>query len=153
MNIPAVSVVNNRERGFSLVTAIFVIVVMALLGVYMVTIGGAQRVTAAYAIQNARADQAARAGVEWAINRVMNPPFAAMCGLLPAPGPVTNPAFPLNSPGIEGFQVVVVCSHTQHQERGNLNDVFLITSTATSGTFGDPYFFSRTVQASVTNAP
>lgn len=136
-------------RGFSLVGAIFVLVVLALLGGFLVTIGTSQRATVAYAAQGARAYQAARAGVEWAISRVILIGPGTDCALAPGVAS-TGPFTPV---GLEGFQITVNCTYTQHDEAGATYSVYAITSTANFGTFGDPYFFTRTIQASVTDAP
>lgn len=142
-------VANRYVRGFSLVGAIFVLVVLALLGGFLVTIGTSQHATVAYAAQGARAYQTARAGIEWAINRVITNPVGTDCSL----APVVTSTGPFTPTGLDGFSVTVDCTYTQHQEGEAPYEVFAITSTVTSGTFGDPYFFTRTVQASVTNAP
>ena len=59
----------RRARGFSLVTAIFLLVVLAGLGVAMTSVFTMQQVESALDVQGARADQAARAGIEWAVYR------------------------------------------------------------------------------------
>ncbi|MBN2644955.1 MAG: pilus assembly protein MshP [Desulfuromonadaceae bacterium] len=60
----------GNQSGFTLVQAIFILVVLALLGVYMVTMFTVQQSTSTLALQQARAYQAARAGVEWVVNRI-----------------------------------------------------------------------------------
>lgn len=54
------------QRGFSLVSAIFLLVVLAALGAGMVVFSTAQNRNLALDIQGSRAYQAAQAGVEWA---------------------------------------------------------------------------------------
>ncbi|WP_229496158.1 agglutinin biogenesis protein MshP [Massilia polaris] len=56
-----------RSRGVGLVTAIFLLVVIATLAVAMVTVFTTQQTSSALDIQGARAYQAARAGLEWGI--------------------------------------------------------------------------------------
>lgn len=140
----------NRERGFALVAAIFIVVVLAMLGAMMVTISGVQRATASAATQGARAFHAARSGVEWGTFGALNS-TAATCGATPST-PTTN-TFNLAVAGLDGFTVSVVCSYTEHRERGTTYNIYVITSTATSGAFGDADFVSRTLRATVTNAP
>ena len=60
----------NKQAGFTLVTAIFIVVILALLGGYMVSLSGVQRMTTVHALQGAKAYQAARAGIEWALTIV-----------------------------------------------------------------------------------
>jgi MSHA biogenesis protein MshP len=140
----------QNEHGFALVAAIFIVVVLALLGIMMVTIGGMQRATATTAVRGTQAYYAARSGVEWAIFGTINN-TAATCGA--APSTLTTNTFTLAVNGLNGFTVSVACSYTEHRERSNTNKVFLITSTATSGNFGDVDYVSRVLQSTVTDAP
>ena len=57
----------ERQRGLSLVGAVFLIVVLAALGAYIVTVTSVQHRIPALGIQGARAWFAALAGLEWAI--------------------------------------------------------------------------------------
>lgn len=139
----------TRQHGFALVAAIFIVVVLAMLGVMMVTIGGMQRATVSAAAQGTRAYYAARSGVEWGIYGAINN-TAATCGGLPST-PTTN-TFTLAVNGLNGYTVSVVCSYTPHFERGNPYNVYLITATATSGAFGEADYVSRTLNTTVTDA-
>ncbi|AYM77099.1 hypothetical protein JAB5_22000 [Janthinobacterium sp. HH103] len=58
---------SRRMRGFSLVTAIFLLVVLAGLGAVMVNVFTLQQVESAMDVQGVRAEQAARAGIEWGV--------------------------------------------------------------------------------------
>ena len=57
---------NKNQRGFSIVTAIFLLVVLAGLGAAMVTFSTAQNQSQAMDLMGSRAYQAANAGIEWA---------------------------------------------------------------------------------------
>ena len=140
----------NQQRGFALVAAIFIVVVLAMLGIMMVTIGGMERATASAAVQGARAFYAARSGVEWGTFGALNN-TAPTCGAAPST-PTTN-TFNLAVTGLNGFTVSVVCSYTTHRERSDTYNVYVITATATSGGFGDADHVSRTLHATVTDAP
>ncbi|MDO8705839.1 MAG: hypothetical protein Q7J84_12925 [Sulfuricaulis sp.] len=133
---------SNHERGFALVAAVFIVVVLALLGIMMVTIGGMQRSTVSAAVQGARAYHAARSGIEWGAFRAV---VASSC--------VASTTIPLSVAGLNGFTITVGCTSTPHRERGNDYNVYVITSTATSGTFGDADYVSRRIQVTVTSAP
>jgi MSHA biogenesis protein MshP len=63
----------RAPRGFAIVTAIFLLVILAALGVGMLVFSKAQQTTSAYDVQGSRAYQAARAGIEWALYRRLNP--------------------------------------------------------------------------------
>ena len=130
----------NHMRGFSLVAAIFILVVLAALGAFMITIGEAERWTAAAAVQGARAYQAAQSGIEWGIYRSLN-------GV---------PCTPPPNFAIGGFTVTVTCTPTSYVEGGGPPfNVYVIASTAvsTGATLGSPDYFSRTLQVTVTSAP
>jgi len=142
----------RHQAGFSLVAAIFILVVLALLGTFMVTINSVQTTVVAQTLQAARAYQAARAGIEWGVIRAVTPAtVVATCGGAPST-PTINP-FAVNVVGLSGFDVSVTCSYTRHQETSNCFNVYRITSLATSGTYGDPYYVSREVEAKATDAP
>jgi MSHA biogenesis protein MshP len=135
-----------RQRGFSLPVAIFVIVVLALLGIAMVTIGTMERATATAAAQGARAYYAARSGIEWGIFRTV-----ATAGPK-TDCPAAGGSFALAVDGLNGFNVAVSCIQTLHQEHGATTKVVVITSIATYGNFGSSDYVARQLQATVTDA-
>jgi MSHA biogenesis protein MshP len=143
------STAGTRQRGFALVAAIFIVVVLALLGIMMVTVGGVQRATATTAVRGTQAYYAARSGVEWGIYGALNNTVAT-CGN--APSALTTNTFNLSVNGLNGFSVSVVCIYTLHRERNDTYKVFVITATATSGAFGEVDYVSRTLKTTVTDA-
>ena len=137
----------TSQRGFSLVAAIFVLVILAMLGAFMVTLSVIEHATASYAVQGARAYQAAISGLEWGIQRAVS---ARAC-------PASPTTYNINVTGLSGFTVTVLCAATDHIEPQSdpgpaAFHVFVITSTATFGTFGAPDYFSRSAEATVTDA-
>lgn len=64
------SLSRRRQAGASLVTAIFLLVVLATLAVAMVSLSTTQQVSSALDVQGSRAYLAARAGAEWGVYRV-----------------------------------------------------------------------------------
>lgn len=132
----------RRQRGFSLVAAIFVLVILALLGTFMLTMSVVERSTSSYAVQGARAYQAALSGIEWGVREALT---AGSC-----PAATT---FPLTATGLIGFTVTVQCTSTDHAEPQSdpgVFKVYVISATAASGTYGQPDYFSRSAQATVT---
>ena len=130
-----------REDGFSLVLAIFIVVVLAALGVYMVTLSGVQAFTPAFAIQGAQAYQAADSGIEWGIYEAITPP--GTCATFPPPaGKVLT---------LGDFKVTVTCSATPFSEGGSAFNFYKITALAQTGTYGQPDYISRQVDTKVTN--
>lgn len=68
----------KRERGFALVSAIFLLVILSALAAFIVNISTQQQIGSTADIQGVRAYQAARAGIEWgAHNHLRNAACAA----------------------------------------------------------------------------
>ena len=59
-------------RGFSIVAAIFILVVLSGLAAFIVSVTSNQNLSLAQSFESARAYQAARAGVEWGIANLLN---------------------------------------------------------------------------------
>ena len=121
------------QRGFSIVTAIFLIVVLALLGVYIVSVTGIQQTSAQLDVQGVRAYQAARAGIEWGAYQVLDPASVSLgtpvtcADTLPIPMPVcpTSPthigaghASTLGG-SLSTFTVTVQCTQQADETEGN----------------------------------
>ncbi|MBI5007027.1 MAG: agglutinin biogenesis protein MshP [Nitrosomonadales bacterium] len=80
----------RRQNGFSLVTAIFLLVVMAGLGAAMVSFSTAQNQSQALDVMGSRALRAANAGVEWAAyNIALDPATPRAAATVFAPGTAT----------------------------------------------------------------
>ncbi len=132
----------GRQRGFALVAAIFLVVVLSSMGIYIVRISNVQHQTATVALLGARALQAARAGVEWGAFRALD---AGSC--------VASTTLNLTEGGLDGFDVDVACTSTSHTEKGNTYSLFVIDVEARAGAYGMPDYVSRRMQATLTDAP
>ena len=129
-----------RARGFSLVAALFLIVVVAALGaVAMRAVVSHQHVTH-LALLGARALEAARTGIEWG-------GYRALGG-----GACVSGTLNLSEGALAGFTVEVACSATSHTEAGSPVTIYTLTSLARSGTYGTPDYVSRRVRARITDA-
>ena len=139
-----------RQRGFSLVTAIFILIVLAALGSYMVTIGGTNRATSSAALQGARAYQAARSGIDWSVYMISTAADQTTARTN-CNGIINANNFTLNVAGLNNFTISTLCSFTTHSQQGLLNvTVYTITSTATSGgNYGDLDFVQRRITATI----
>lgn len=122
----------RRQQGFSIVTAIFLIVILAALGTYMLRTSSVQSETSALTVQSARAYQAARSGLEWGLNTVLTPLAAPACF---APAAFT----------LQGFSVDVECTSTDHPEGGQTVRVYEIRATSSFGTLGQPTHVQRVI--------
>ncbi len=128
------------QKGFTLIAAIFLLVVVAALVVYMTNIRVVQQTTLLYGVQGARAIQAARSGIEWGIYQsIVNTSCAGSTSF-------TDPAF-------AGFNIEVQCGQTTHTEGTTFIDTYQLTSIASSGTFGSLDFVQRQIQATVSLDP
>lgn len=128
----------HRQRGFSIVSALFLLVVLAALGAFMATFSSVQHTSSAMDVRGTQAYQAARAGAEWGMYRVLRI-TPASCA---APAPVLN--------DIPGFAVTVECEAPQQYKEGVTPvTVYRITSTARSGTVGKIGYVERQVQVTI----
>ncbi len=109
----------NNERGFSMVAAIFLLVVLSALGTFMLTFSNTQHIASAQDIQGSRAYWAARAGLAWGIGSISATPTACPASAAPA--------------SVNGFALTVACSMTPYNESGVDKRVFSLTSTAAAG--------------------
>ncbi|HEU0219775.1 MAG TPA: hypothetical protein VFQ98_03085 [Gallionella sp.] len=138
----------TMQRGFSLVTAIFLLVVLSGLGAVMMTFFTAQQQSSALDVMGARAYQASRAGIEWGAFQVIQSgvaggAFATAC----QPGPASSSVALANT--LSGFNVNVQCSATSHVEGASTLWVYSISSVAaTGGAAGQQDYIER--QMSVT---
>jgi MSHA biogenesis protein MshP len=132
----------SHENGFTLVSALFLLVVLAFAGTIMVSLGAVQRRTTDFALQGARAYHAAQSGIEWGVYQALN------TGACPAPT-----SFPLSEGGLIGFGVDVSCSSTGHDEAGSIANVYQIVSVAEYGSFGDRDYVRRRLRVVLTDAP
>jgi MSHA biogenesis protein MshP len=132
------------QGGFSLISALFLLVVLSALGAYMVNISGTQHFTTLHALQGARAYHAARSGAEWGIAAAIG---GGACVDSPAPG--------LAGGDLNGFQVNVTCTSTSHLEAGSTYNVYEITAFAQTNTpaYGQPGYAARRITVTVTDAP
>jgi MSHA biogenesis protein MshP len=129
----------HTERGFALPTAIFLLVVLAALGAYMVTLSRTSHLTSALDVQGARAYQAARAGIEWAAWQVIRPPAPAAC-------PTSPPTVVLDAT-LAAFTVTVECIRSDAIDGADTVSSYQIIATATAGAADEPDYVERRIQA------
>ena len=130
-----------KQKGFTLVMAIFILLVTSLLGIYMLRMSAVELDTSNYAFQGARAYQAARAGIEWAVADILN---GGNCTQVSAQTAMTFT-------GINGFTVSLSCSSQTFSE-GSLNPiVYTITATSQYGVFSASNYASRQITITLVN--
>lgn len=130
---------DRRQHGFSLVSAVFLLVVLAGLGVYAVRLNTLQQQTVTASLRAAQAFQAARAGVAWGAYRALN---AGVCGAA---------TLTLSEGASAGYRVSVQCTQSTHTEGAGTVRVFVLDVRAEAGVYGGPDYVSRRVQTKVTD--
>ncbi|MBI5861499.1 MAG: agglutinin biogenesis protein MshP [Rhodocyclales bacterium] len=129
----------RRMQGFAIVTAIFILVVLAALAAFIVSISTSQHIGAALDIQGVRAYQAARAGAEWGMYQIEATPaynfsYGTPAAAVGSANPNTRacPASPASfvpaAPTLAAFTVTVTCTATIDANNGPT--VFRVVSTA-----------------------
>jgi MSHA biogenesis protein MshP len=109
----------KTARGFAILSAIFILVVLAALGAFILNISSSQQIGSALDVQGARAYQAARAGIEWGLYRQLQQGnCAAATSFVPA-GAL-----------LAGFTVTVTCAATVDANGGPTT--YSLVSTACS---------------------
>ena len=114
----------ERQAGFSIIAAIFLLVVLALLAAFIASVTGMQQSSGQLDVLGVRAYQSARAGMEWGAYQVLDPnntlnatdctgattkPTMPVC---PGPGGTTNLAASTLVGSLSPFTVTVRCTLT-----------------------------------------
>jgi MSHA biogenesis protein MshP len=136
-------------RGFALVPALFLLVVLGTLAVVAVRVGTGQQHAVTVDLLQVRALAAANAGIEWGASR-------ALCaGSLPCAvggSCAATTTLNLTEASLNGFSVVVTCTDTAFANGAATNNSYVINATATYGTYGQPSYVRRVVSATFTDA-
>lgn len=123
----------NRQRGFSLIAAVFVIAIALLIVLAAVLTLSARNRSTVQALDASRALFAAQSGLEVAIARSLG----GGCTAVPA------------SLVIEGFTVTLSCAPTDVDEAPDTYRIYALTAVAQRGSFASNTFISRRVRATV----
>jgi len=134
------------QRGVSMITAIFLILVIAVLGAYIASVATTQHTTASLDLQGAKAYQAAYAGIQW----------GAYQSLRSAPCVTGSTSFALAG-GLSGFAVKVDVLNYSYTESGVTRNMCRITSTgcnfpvgnSCTGNQGNGYYVERQIEATI----
>jgi MSHA biogenesis protein MshP len=141
----------RRRRGFALIPALFLIVVLGALAVVAVRVGTGQQQAVIMSLMEARALAAAQAGIEWgAYQSVGLTPAGVMT---PQPGSCAASAtLSLTEASLSGFTVIVTCSVTPYANGAGIGYSYVLKSTASIGTYGQPGYVRRVVSGTYTSA-
>lgn len=126
---------HHAHLGFAAIAAIFLLVLLAALGAFMLTFSNTQQLTSAQDVQGTRAYWAARGGLEWGIASVIG---ASAC-----------PASPTTLT-LGDFTVQVTCTSQAYTEGGASLSIFRVGATATlGGAVGSIGYIERSVSATI----
>lgn len=122
----------NNQKGFTLIQAVFILVVLGLLGMVMVRLIGVQTSTGVLALQGARAYHAARSGLEWGAAQA-NAGESCSGNMM-----------------VDNFGVTVSCSSESFTE-GSIGpySVYRIQAVAEHGSYGSVDYISRRTEMKV----
>lgn len=145
------------QHGFSLITAIFLLVVLSLLGAMMVTFFTAQQQSSTLDVLGSRAYQAARAGIEWSAfqitqSQVVSPSmvFATDCLVGTSSVPVTPSTQPtLAGTPLSSFSLVVSCGATSSVAGTNVYNIIATASGVNGAMPGSADYVERVMQATI----
>ncbi|MFC0168341.1 agglutinin biogenesis protein MshP [Pseudoduganella danionis] len=116
MRVP--SLIRRAQRGFSIVTALFLVVVLTTLAVATMVLSTSQQTTVAIDLLSSRAYEAARAGIEYGLyQKQINGSCVASRSFVPGGS-------------LSGMTVTVLCSVVSTPGMGTSLDLVTITATA-----------------------
>ena len=120
----------KRQRGFALVAALFLLVVVAALGTFAIRVHTSQQGSADLDLAGVRAEAAMEAGIQYSAARLLAP--GANCAA------VNNRVVPLP----QNFSVTLGCNPVNVANTPPVT-VFSVTAIATRGQYGSPEYVSR----------
>jgi MSHA biogenesis protein MshP len=107
----------KRTRGFAAITAIFIVIVLAGMGIVLATISSGQQRSSTFDQTGVKAYQATRAGIEFAVfNAAVNSSCAASNTIV-------------LSGALTGYSVTTACTSTSHTEATTAITTYDITAT------------------------
>ncbi len=134
--------IHSKERGFASIVAIFLLVVMASIGGFMLTFSNTQQLNSAQDFKGSQAYWAARAGLEWGKGNIIRQVVRT----------VDCPTSPTTLTGFDGgFTVEVICTKSVYTEGPKEKKIFSLISVASNvqAMAGNIGFTERSVSASI----
>lgn len=134
----------KRQRGFGIAAAIFILLVLAVLGAFIVSVSTTQHTAAALDIQGTEAYRSARSGIEWGVFRVITDTACFVS--------------PNNIGAVSGMTVTVQCASTGPLPEVGAGTIYTITATACNlpnagpscpGVIANPLYVERQITVMV----
>ncbi len=117
------------QRGVSVITAIFFLLLLGLLAALMASLISASHSTSAEDVLGARVYQAARGGAEWGLYQVLDPTNATATS---ASAPLPDCFADTTLPGLGATVTVSCAAHGPYSEGSRSLRIYRITATASS---------------------
>jgi hypothetical protein len=139
----------KKQKGFSAIIAVVLIVLFALMGTYMATLSTIGSLNTTQSLGSMQAWFAVKSGLDWAVHDALQNSAASLnCG-------GAGPGFTLGGGAANNFDIQVTCNTTSFTEAGTCTPciTYALTIFAERGNQGDMTYVSRTLRASVTDAP
>ena len=131
----------DKQSGFSAIIVVVLLVVLASIGSFIAVSSGVQHVTSGLSRSGMQAWFSADSAMQWGIYDAVENSSCAGATFVPGGG------------NFNGISVTVTCSLSSYEEGSTTYSVYELTATATTGSIGDVGHASRTIRASVTDAP
>jgi MSHA biogenesis protein MshP len=126
----------KQKKGFAMISAVFLLLILGLVGVYIVRLDSLRRSVSNMSIQGGRAYYAAKSGLEWGI--------ATMVAAAPNAACFGSTVINLNQVALNGYTATVTCSALSATE-GTTYTVYTITAVGQKGSIGAQDYVSRTI--------
>ncbi len=130
----------KKTEGVSLISAVFVLVILGMVSGFMVSIFTMAMHGTTMSMEGSRAYFAARSGIEWGLRQMINDP-----SICPTPTTLT-----LTQGAVKGFSVQVSCTATPFNEGPHSFNIFEFIAVADNGTFTDNDYVSRKLRVVAT---
>jgi MSHA biogenesis protein MshP len=117
----------RRQRGFLIIAAVFLLVVLAGLVAYLMTVSTTSQAASAADFNSARAYQAARAGAEWAAFKLLQVPGDAFTTACNGGTSTSNRTFP-STVTLTGYTSTVTCTSVSLTEGAGVVKGYRIVS-------------------------
>ena len=126
--------IKSIQSGFAAIAAIFVVVILAALGSFMVAISNSEQLSSSDDYRGYMAYWSARSGLEWGFSMVKS---AGTC-------PATSTTLSIGE-----YSFVATCTSSVYVDGGVSSTIFVVTSVASTGVgVGSIGYIERSVTAS-----
>lgn len=132
----------REQQGFALVAALFLIIVLAALGLFSIKLSSTQQQSIDLELLGARAQAAANSGIEYAASQVFK--NGKTCANIAG-------TFNFTQSALKGFSTQITCVLSVHTDGTATHNVYELSSIASYGTYGTTTYVSRQQKRTVMN--